>query len=183
MEMRWRQRAGEGGRGRERSVFLPLPAAPCRHLPLLLLLASVPQLQAQSVEAGANPWFVSVSHYGRWVALAAAGGMLTQAALRHGNADREYANLVDLCRNSPPRCDKAPDGSYLEAGTEARYQRSVALDHDARAWLLGAEVSILAAGTMFVLDLVYHNDGPKNIPYTPFSVYQRRGSLGLSIRF
>ncbi|MBI4499738.1 MAG: hypothetical protein HY700_01130 [Gemmatimonadetes bacterium] len=149
---------------------------------LAVLLAGAP-LQAQSEAARANPWFVSVSHYGRWVALAAAGGMLTEAAVRHGNADREYANLVDLCRNSPPRCNKATDGSYLDGETEALYQHSVALDHDSRAWLLGGELTILTAGTMFVLDLVYHDDGPKNIPFSPFSIYAKRGQVGLTVRF
>src|SRR5437763_8045555 len=160
------QRAGEGGRRREKGAVLPLPAALCRLLPLLSLLATAPQLRAQSGSAGAKPWFVTASHRGKWVAAAAAATLVTEAALRHRDADRQYANLVQMCRVTPPRCGKASIGSYLDPEAESLYQATIALDHHARLWLVGGEASILAAGTMFVLDLVYHDQGPKNIPFS-----------------
>ncbi len=150
---------------------------------LVTLLVGAPALAQTSEGAASKPWFVSASHYGKWVTLASTGGLLAEGALRHRTADREYASLVSLCRDTPLLCDKAPNGSYLNAQTETLYQRTVSLDHGARNWIVAGEASLLAAGTMFLLDLVYHHDGPKNIPYAPFAVYVRPGKLGMALRF
>ena len=192
MEMRGRERQKwheehEGHEEHDMPLLPLLPLLPLmrlmRLLPLLLLMARAPELASQTPGERSKPWLVSVSHRAKWVAAAAAATLVTEAALRHHDADRQYADLVQMCRDTPPRCDKTSGGSYVDPGAESLYQATIDLDHRARLWLLGGEASILAAGTMFVLDLVYHDKGPKNIPFSPFSVYARGGRLGLTVQF
>lgn len=151
---------------------------------LILLLAPLPSMAvAQTATTVARPWFAKASHYGKWVALAAAGGMLAQGALRHRDADREFEVVVDRCRATPALCSKAPTGEYQSAEMEALYQRTVRLDHRARGWLLAGEGLLLGAGAMFLVDLIYRDDAPRNIPFTPFTVFAQPGKLGFSIEF
>jgi hypothetical protein len=128
-----------------------------------------------------RPWFASASHYGKWVTLAAGGGMLAEGAFRHRDADRAYQTVVDRCQATPPVCNKAASGEYQNAEMEGLYQQSVSLDRRARTWLVGGEVSLLAAGTMFLVDLIYRDNGPRNIPFTPFTVYTQTDRIGLSL--
>jgi hypothetical protein len=146
---------------------------------LALLLA----LQGPSTPPPSRPWFASASHYGKWVTLAAAAGLLTQGAFRHRDADRAYQAVVDRCAATSALCNKAPGGQYQDTDMEGLYQRSVSLDHRARSWLVAGEVTLLAAGTMFLVDLIYRDNGPRNIPYTPFTVYSRADRIGLSLGF
>src|SRR5258705_3393444 len=79
---------------------------------LMLFIGSAGKSLAQSSgeAAGAKPWFVSVSRYGKWAALAGAGGLLTQGALRHRDANREFRTITERCRQTPTVCDQSPDG-------------------------------------------------------------------------
>jgi hypothetical protein len=156
----------------------------CRYAAVSLVLCAIGSAApAQTPAASAKPWFVSVSHYGKWAALAGAGGLLTQGALRHRDADREIGNLTVRCRETPAACNQAPDGTYLDPQTAALSQRSRDLHRTARNWILGGEMSLLAAGTMFLVDVLYHHEEPKNIPYSPFSIYADRDRIGVSARF
>ena len=42
---------------------------------------------------------------------------------------------------------------------------------------------LLSSGAMFLVDLIYRDDAPKNIPFTPFTVFAQPGKLGFSIEF
>src|SRR5687767_12306317 len=150
----------------------------------LFLFAALPASSvAQTATVPARPWFVTASHYGKWLALAGAGAMLAQGALRHRDADREFQLVVDRCRATPGICDKGPTGEYQNAEMETLYQRTVKLDHRARGWLLAGEGLLLSSGAMFLVDLIYRDDAPKNIPFTPFTVFAQPGKLGFSIEF
>ncbi len=151
---------------------------------LLLLATLLPaSVSAQPASDRASPWYVSVSHYGRWGALGGAGALLVQGAMKHNDADQAYSALIEQCRVAPLRCDKLADGRYADADMEGTYQQTRTMDHRARNWILAGEVTLLAAGTMFLLDLVYHDTGPKNIPFSPFEVYAPPGQLGVTLRF
>jgi len=57
--------------------------------------------------------------------------------------------------------------------------------HQTRAqnFLIAGQVTLVFAGGMFLVDLLYKDDRPKNIPYTPFEVHSTPTQLGLSYRF
>jgi hypothetical protein len=137
----------------------------------------------QTATVQARPWFVTASHYGKWLALAGSGGLLAQGALRHRDADREFQLVVDRCRATPAICEKGPAGQYQNAEMEALYQRTVQLDHRARTWLIAGEGLLLGTGAMFLIDLIYRDDAPRNIPFTPFTVFAQPDKLGFSIEF
>jgi hypothetical protein len=163
---------------------IPCPA----HLaPIVLMLlagaAGKSPAQAAGQGSSAKPWFVSVSHYGKWATLAGAGALLAQGALRHRDANRVFASLTERCSQTPGMCNQSPDGDYLEPEIIAIHQRSKDLRHSARTWILAGEASLLAAGAMFLVDVLYNHEEPKNIPYSPFSVFAHRDRIGLSARF
>ena len=122
--------------------------------PLVLIALVLPvDARAQIASREARPWPVDVAHYGKWPGLAATGTMLTLGFL----ASRDAARLQD------------------SIAADAANQR-------ARNWILGGEIGLVATGAMFLLDLIHRDDGPPNIPFTPFRVYATRGKLGLSLR-
>jgi len=74
---------------------------------------------------------------------------------------------------------------FLASRDAARLSDSVAADaanRRARGWILGGEITLVATGAMFLLDLIHQDDEPRNIPFTPFQVYASRGRVGLSLR-
>ena len=150
---------------------------------LVTILSGTPALAQAPEGAQSKPWFVSLSHYGKWAALAGAGGLLTKGALRHRDANREFQTLTHRCRQTPTMCEQNPNGVYLNGEIEALSQRSRDLHHNARNWILAGEASLLTTGTMFIVDVLYHHEEPKNIPYSPFSVYAERDRIGLFMRF
>src|SRR5262245_32340451 len=117
---------------------------------LLLTLGLLPAAAAaQSAPTRSKPWFVPLAHYGKWVTLAGAAALLTQGALRHGDANDDYDVLIRRCRDAPVLCDKQASGAYVDPGSEALYQRTIVLDQTARNWIVAGEVSLLLSGTMF----------------------------------
>lgn len=150
----------------------------------LCLTTLGPALHAQSPESGSRrPWPVVLSHHGRWVGVASSAGLLAVAAFRHHDADRAFDALHDRCRTSPDDCVRLPEGAYRLADAESQYQEARRLDRHAQLWLIGGQASLVLTGTMFLLDLIYRDDRPPNIPLSPLSLYSAPGKLGLATHF
>lgn len=139
--------------------------------------------QNPSPKPRTTPWYVSVSHYGRWVALAASAGFIAVAVNRHDQASQEFRSLVLFCHQQQQRCVLGSDGKYLDPVPEARFQQTLTLDARAGRWIMAGQVTLFAAGGMFLIDLLDRDHSPRNIPYTPFKAYAAPGRLGLQIRF
>lgn len=140
--------------------------------------------RAQEPHGPGRPWIADVSRWGRWVALGAAAGLIAAAAEQHGAASGDYDRLSALCNETPDACALVTGRTtYADPGAEQLYQRWARHERNARGFLLGGQVTLLAAGAMFVIDLIYTEHQPPNIPLTPFTVYQRGNRLGLSVSF
>ena len=105
------------------------------------------------------------------------------AALRHRDANQAFEALEAHCRAQTTACIRLPEGPYRVPETEARYQTARHLDRQAQLWLIGGQASLILTGGMFLLDLIYRDDDPPNIPYSPFMVFVAGRKLGLAIRF
>jgi hypothetical protein len=101
--------------------------------------------------------------FGKWAAAGLAAGFTALAIDRHNGADRAYEALVAYCRSTP--CTLRPDGTYNDAGAEARYQDAVRLDRQARAWFIGGQAAIAGAVALFILEVRHGPREPSNIPY------------------
>lgn len=163
----------------------------CRPLVLLGLLAAAPTtaIVAQQPDSPAGaPVLVTVSHWGRWPALAGAGVLVALAAVRNGDAKDARAALDVYCTVDPGRCAITEDpggagGVYVDPVAEALYQEYASLSRSAQGLLIGGQATLLVAGAMFLIDLM-HDDGEfGNIPYTPLELYTTPNRVGLAMRF
>ena len=134
-----------------------------------------------------RPLIASVSHWGRWVTLAAAGGLIAAAAVRHDQARDALTRLEEFCAPDALQCvivdDPSGGGFYVNPEAEALYQQYAALERGARGFLLGGQVSLLTSGAMFLIDIIHRTEGVDNIPYTPLELYTTPRQLGLAFRF
>ena len=134
-----------------------------------------------------RPLVAQVSHWGRWVTLLGAGGLIAAAAVRHSDAQGALAQLEDFCRQDLAGCALVTDASgsevYASEQAEALYAEYAARQRNARGFLLGGQVSLLASGTMFLIDLLHRTEDFDNIPYTPLELTTSSRHLGLTIRF
>jgi hypothetical protein len=141
---------------------------------------------ASEVSKG-RPWFAKVSHWGRWVALAATGTMIAIAATNNSAADNAFDTLESLCSVDPTECRLVDDGNgglmYENPLVEEAWQSYASHQSTAQSALIAGQVTLVFAGGMFLVDLLYKDDRPKNIPYTPFEVHSTPNELGLSYRF
>src|SRR6185436_9366649 len=109
---------------------------------LMTILAGTPALAQTPQVPQSKPWFVSVSHYGRWAMLAGAGGLFTEGALRHRDANRELQALNARCEETPAICDQTPDGVYLNGEIDGLARQSRLLHRNARNWIVAGEASL-----------------------------------------
>lgn len=134
-----------------------------------------------------RPWFAKVSHWGRWAALAATGTMVAIAATNNSAADGAFDRLENLCTIDPSGCVLVDDGNggleYENPLVEETWQDFATHQTRAQNFLLAGQLTLVFAGGMFLVDLLYKDDRPKNIPYTPFEVHSTPNQLGLSYKF
>jgi hypothetical protein len=168
--------AGTGGqRGRAPGLLLAF---------LVSTLPLCPTASAQQPgSTNRHPWYVTVSHWGKWPLLAGAIGFAAAAIAQKSDADAVYDQLQAICRNASEDCILDPGGTYVNPEAEALYQETLRLDGRARRWMLGGESALALSGGMFLIDLVAGHGEPRNIPFTPFEVYTGRDRLGLQWRF
>lgn len=154
---------------------------------LLSAAALAPVTSQESPRSASRPWIAEVSHWGKWVALAGAAGLITVAAVRHGEAQDALGLLEDFCRPENPACLIVTDATgtqrYDGAEAEELYRTYAAVEKRARGFLLGGQASLLASGAMFLIDLIHRTEDVDNIPYTPLELYTRPNRLGLALRF
>lgn len=163
----------------------PVHLAP-RTVHLLFGLALLAPLTTAAQESASRPTIVRVSRYAKWPALAAAVGFTAAALSRNRDADQVYDALTGFCNQAQSACRVVDVGGvrqYQGNDAERLYQETLRLDHSARGWLIAGEVSLVAAGTMFFLDLIAGNDGPQNIPFKGLSVIRSGRRLGLRVAF
>lgn len=149
---------------------------------ILLVAAGFAPLAAQT-DADQRSWVVSFSRYGKWPVLASAIGLTAVAIFRNDDADEIFDGLITLCSNAPPDCRRLDDGTYAGSDAERLYQETLRLDRQARAWMIGGQVALAAAGVMFLIDLVSGDQGPKNIPFTELEVFSGHRRVGVRYRF
>ncbi len=151
----------------------------------LAILVAYAGTAAIAQEAGSKgkPWYVSVSHYGKWVALASAIGLTTMAAIRHEDANTVFDGLNEICRSSSQNCILNAQGTYENQDAERLFRETKRLDGQANRFLLGGQLTLIASGAMFLIDLVLDEDKPENIPYTPLKVYNAPNKIGLGFEF
>jgi hypothetical protein len=114
-------------------------------------------------------------HYGKWAAFGLAAGFTILGVRTHDRADRDYAALLSYCTGTGP-CPIGADGRYSNPIAEALYQRVRTSDRAARAWLVGGQVALVGGAVLFVMEL-RRKKGPENIPYSPYVVAGRFGTL------
>ena len=147
----------------------------------LLLALSAHTAAAQTAPAG-RAWPVELAHVAKWPALAATVGMLARGFLLSRDADRWHDSLVAACAVVDP-CPRSTSGRYLLPRAQSAYESYLDANGRARGWIVSGELTLVATGAMFLVDLINRSDGPRNIPFTPFSVYATPQRLGLSLDF
>ncbi|HEX9730224.1 MAG TPA: hypothetical protein VGA37_17150 [Gemmatimonadales bacterium] len=159
------------------------PLAAATMLTVALAAPGRPALAQADVSTNGSPWYVSVSHWGRWAALAGAVGFTTLAVVRNHDANEVFDGLLTLCANANEACLRSPNGRYVDASAETLYRETIRLDDVARTWMILGQVTLVAAGGMFLIDLVTGDDDPNNIPFSPFEVFATPRGAGLRVRF
>jgi hypothetical protein len=154
-------------------------------LGLLLGAALAPPALAQAPRPPSSRH--GAEHYGKWLAAGAAVAFTVMAAHEHSRSRADWDDLLALCRSTSDACLRGSDGRYMRTDAEALYQRSLYYDRRANRRLLGAQGSLLVTAALFILDLRGRNDGPDNIPFSPFRVTAeptRNGAaVGVQLRF
>ncbi len=144
-------------------------------------------LAAQSVPMPSErPWYVSVSRYGKWVSLAGAAGLVTAAAVFDSDARAADAALSGFCEPDPTQCQLVGSGNgqrYISATAESLYQEAARLKKKSRSFLIGGQFAIVSAGSMFLIDLLYGDKTPRNIPFPGLELHSTPRQLGLAVRF
>jgi hypothetical protein len=144
-----------------------------RRVPLLLALAFTaicPPLAAQAPQRTQPSWQKPAVHYGKWLTAGAVVALTVLAEREHRSSRRDWDALLAICRSSESACAVGPNGRYLRGDAELLYERSLYYDRRANHRLFGAQLSLLATATLFILDLRSGKDGPDNIPFSPFRV-------------
>jgi len=165
---------------------------------LAALLAALPlaELRAQeeftSQASGSRPWYASVSHWGRWAGLALSTALIVGAGVNAATANEALDEMRNLCEpdtftdQTLADCEiiAGPEGPiYADPAVEALFQDYATHKQRAQNFLLGGQITLVFTGGMFLVDLLYDEDEPRNIPYTPLEVYSTPTELGLSLRF
>jgi len=151
------------------------------------VLAAAPVLHAQEPAPAPHgpsprPWLVTTAHYGKWVTLAGAAGLIAVSAVRRGEANDAIDRLDSFCRQDFTRCEIAGN-RYADDMAEAIFQEHADLDRKAQGLLIGGQATLIVSGTMFLVDLIWDDDETENIPYTPLRVFARPGEIGLALAF
>lgn len=149
-------------------------------LPLAILFAG--PLAGQTTPAP-RPWYVTMSSWGRWGALAGAIAFTGVAIARNRDANVVFRGLTAFCANAQDACVTGDGGRYIDASAEVLYEETLRIDRQARTWMIAGQASLVAAGVMFLIDLVAGDDGPHNIPYAPVEVIAEPRRLGLRVHY
>jgi hypothetical protein len=136
---------------------------------VLFLLTACPPAsslaaQHQPQPAPAAPSAPAVYRYGKWTAALLAAGATAMGISTHNAADRAYDDLIDWCRDNP--CRLRPDGYYMDAEAEARYDVVVRRDRAARVWFVAGQAALAGAVALFILEIRHGPRDPANVPFS-----------------
>ncbi|MGH7545847.1 MAG: hypothetical protein ACREKI_06660 [Gemmatimonadota bacterium] len=105
----------------------------------------------------------------KWVSLAGTIGIAGLGFSAHESAEDRFAALEALCASDVDRCRVTDEGTYVDAEAEALFQDVLDKDREARIYLVGSQIGLVATVTLFILDLK-NGGGPENIPYEPETI-------------
>lgn len=129
----------------------------------LFLLTACPAVSSLSAQEQPRP-APAVYRYGKWTAALLAAGATAVGISTHNAANRAYDDLIDFCRANP--CRLQPDGYYVDAEAEARYDVVVRRDRAARAWFVAGQAAIAGAVALFILEIRHGPRDPANVPFS-----------------
>ncbi len=137
--------------------------------------------------AAAPSWRRAAVHWGKWLPVGAAVTLTAMGAHEHDRSQREFRQLLAICRANNADCLLGPDGRYLNPAAEGLYQSSLTFDRRARSRLLAGQAALIVAAGLFIIDLRRHSGGPGNIPLAPLEVSAdpsgRGARVGLRVAF
>lgn len=152
-----------GPRGlRLRRALLPIGVA-------LLAITSSPAVQLLDAQAAPRGAAAAVdrgwrsARAGKWALLGGAVLFGAYAVHRSNQANEAYDALRGTCESDAQRC-RLEDGRYVDARSEALFQRAEREDTRAQIGIVGGQVALLGSVGLFVYDL-RNARGPRNIPY------------------
>jgi len=126
-------------------------------------------------------------HWGKWLAAGGAVAFTVMGAHEHAHSNREFNQLLALCRSDNANCLLGANGTYVDPTAEQLYQSSIHFDRRARLRLMAGQATLLVAAGLFIADLTRHAGGPVNKPFSPLEVsgdVRTRGArVGLRLRF
>ena len=127
----------------------------------------------------------ALMHWGKWATLGTAVVLTAFAEREHRASQREWDQLLQICRANNNDCAIGADGHYVTYQAELHYEASIYYAHRARHRLIGGQLGLLASAVMFIADLRGGTESPKNIPFHAVEVTP--GSAGdgvnLGLRF
>jgi len=126
----------------------------------------------------------AVVHYGKWLAAGGAVAFTVMGAHEHAQSNREFNQLLALCRRDNANCLLGADGTYVDPAAEQQYQSSIHFDRRARLRLMAGQATLLVAAGLFIADLTHRAGGPVNKPFAPLKVTvdERTGGALVGVR-
>ena len=133
---------------------------------------SVPRHSSHVASRSRGTWNVgrATVHWGKWLAAGSAVAFTVMGAHEHSRSNREFSQLLTLCRANNNDCLLGTDGTYLNPAAEQLYQVSLHFDRRARLRLLAGQATLLVAAGLFIADLTRQAGGPANKPFSPLEV-------------
>jgi hypothetical protein len=123
-------------------------------------------------------------HWGKWLAAGGAVAFTLMGAHEHAQSNRDFNQLLALCRSDNANCLLGTNGAYVDPTAEQLYQSSIHFDRRARLRLMAGQATLLIAAGLFIADLTRHAGGPVNKPFAPLKVAvdERTGGALVGVR-
>ena len=146
---------------------------------------SVTRFTSHVADSSRGTWNVgrATVHWGKWLAAGGAAAFTVMGAHEHAHSNREFNQLLALCRSDNANCLLGATGTYVDPTAERLYQSSIHFDRRARLRLMAGQATLLVAAGLFIADLTRHAGGPVNKPFAPLEVAPTRDGLHLGVRF
>ncbi len=184
MAVNQEDRGAGGGKAQRRK---PIPGKWMVVLAGVFLTPPTAAAQEAVPAVRSRPWLVTAAHYGRWGALASAAGLIAFSVVRRGDAQEALDRLETFCLADVTRCalvsGSGGEERYIDGLAEDLFRQHVRRDRQAQGLLIGGQAALLVTGGLFLIDLLWDDERPANIPYTPFDVHAGVGWVGLAIPF
>src|SRR5256885_5605394 len=71
----------------------------------------------------------AVVHFGKWLAAGGAAAFTVMGAHEHAHSNREFNQLLALCRSDNANCLLGATGTYVDPTAERLYQSAIHLHH------------------------------------------------------